>query len=180
MTIVLETERLVLRHFTTDDAAFVLRLLNEPSFIENIGDRGVRTPEDATAYLTGGPIASYARHGHGLNVVMLRETGEPIGMCGLLRREQFADADVGYSFLPQFWRRGFAAEAVAAVVEHGRRTLGMRTIIALVSPHNTASSALLEKLGFRYEERVHLLPGGSEVMVYRSADGDVNPLRAIR
>lgn len=170
MTIVLETERLVLRHFTAEDAAFVLRLLNEPSFIENIGDRGVRTMEDAAAYLAGGPIASYARHGHGLNAVVLRETGEPIGMCGLLRREQFAHADVGYSFLPEFWRRGFAAESVAAVVEHGRRTLGLRSIIALVSPHNTASSALLEKLGFRYEERVNLLPSGSEVMVYRSSE----------
>ena len=170
MTIVLETKRLVLRHFTAEDAAFVLRLLNEPSFIENIGDRGVRTLEDALAYLNGGPIASYAQHGHGLYVVMLRETGEPIGMCGLLRREQFEDADVGYSFLPQFWRRGFAAESVAAVVEHGRRALGMRTIIAIVSPHNTASSALLEKLGFRYEERVNLLPSGPEVMVYRSGD----------
>lgn len=148
MTVVLETSRLVLRHFTADDASFVLRLLNEPSFIENIGDRGVRTVEDAVAYLNGGPIASYARNGHGLNAVVLRDTGEPIGMCGLLRREQFADADVGYSFLPEFWRRGYAAEAVAAVVEHGRRTLGLPTIIAIVSPHNTASSALLEKLGF--------------------------------
>ncbi|MBD0318995.1 MAG: GNAT family N-acetyltransferase [Gemmatimonadetes bacterium] len=169
MTIVTETGRLVLRHFTTEDAEFVLRLLNEPSFIENIGDRGVRTVEDAVAYLNRGPIDSYARHGHGLNAVVLRETGEPIGMCGLLRREQFADADVGYSFLPEFWRRGYAAEAVAAVVEHGRRTLGLRTIIAIVAPHNTASSALLEKLGFRYEERVELLTDGSDVMVYRSS-----------
>ena len=169
MTIVLETERLVLRHFTADDAAFVLRLLNEPSFIANIGDRGVRTMEDAAAYLEAGPIASYARHGHGLNVVELRETGERIGMCGLLRREQFADADVGYSFLPEFWRRGFASESVAAVVEHARGTLGLRTIIALVSPHNTASAGLLEKLGFEYAERVNLLPGDKEVMVYRSA-----------
>jgi RimJ/RimL family protein N-acetyltransferase len=168
MPIAIETERLLIREFTPDDAAFVLRLLNEPSFIENIGDRGVRTEEEAVAYLASGPIASYAAHGHGLCRVELRETGEPIGMCGLLRREQFDDPDVGYSFLPEFWGRGFALESVAAMIEDARRRLGLTRIIAIVAPHNTASSRLLEKLGFTFERTTEFQPDGSEIQVYAS------------
>lgn len=162
----IETERLILRPFTPDDAAFVVVLLNEPSFIANIGDRGVRTVEDAVAYLAGGPIASYEANGHGLLLMELRDTGEPIGMCGLLRRAQFADVDVGYSILPAYWRRGYAAEAVAATLRHGREVLGIGRIIALVSPHNTPSASLLEKLGFTFVETVDLLPAGIPVRVY--------------
>jgi RimJ/RimL family protein N-acetyltransferase len=166
--IVVETPRLVVREFTPGDAEFILRLLNEPSFVANIGDRGVRTVEDAVAYLTGGPIKSYETNGHGLSLVALKETGEPMGMCGLIRREQFADVDVGYAFVPEFWRQGFAAESVLAVMQHGRRTLGVGRIIALVSPHNTASARLLEKLGFTLDEPVALQPSGTEVLVYAS------------
>ena len=169
MPIIVETERLQIRAFTPDDAGFMLRLLNEPSFIENIGDRGVRTEEEATAYLASGPIASYAAHGHGLCRVELRDTGQPIGMCGLLRREQFAGPDVGYAFLPEFWGRGFALEAVAAMIEDGRRSLGLTRIIAIVAPHNTASSRLLEKLGFKFEQTTQFQPDGSEIQVYASA-----------
>ncbi|HEX8361489.1 MAG TPA: GNAT family N-acetyltransferase [Longimicrobium sp.] len=169
MPIIVQTERLLIRGFTPNDAGFMLRLLNEPSFIENIGDRGVRTEEEAAAYLASGPIASYATYGHGLCRVELRETGEPIGMCGLLRREQFDDPDVGYAFLPEFWGRGFALESVAAMVEDGRRRLRLTRIIAIVAPHNTASSRLLEKLGFTFEETTQFQPDGSEVQVYASS-----------
>src|SRR5687767_1434093 len=101
--LVLETPRLILRHFTVEDAAFIVRLLNEPSFITNIGDKGVRTLEQAAAYLREGPIASYVRYGHGLYAVVLRETLQPIGMCGLLKRQHLDDIDLGYAFLPEVW-----------------------------------------------------------------------------
>ena len=181
MPIVIETERLLLRHFEPADAPFVVRLLNEPSFIENIGDRGVRTVEDARAYLAAGPLASYAANGHGLYLVALRETGEPAGMCGLLRRAQFDEVDVGYAFLPEFWRRGFAAESVAAVLKHGRRALGFGRILALVSPRNTTSARLLEKLGFALRETVELHAGGGEVRVYaQEPEGGDAPPRVAR
>jgi RimJ/RimL family protein N-acetyltransferase len=144
----LETERLILRPFTVDDAAFILRLVNEPSFIANIGDKGVRTVAQAADYLREGPIASYARHGHGLLAVVLRETRQPIGMCGLLKRDEFEDIDIGYAFLPEFWSRGFAREAALAVLEFARHGLGRKRIIALVSPGNAGSIRLLEGLGF--------------------------------
>ena len=96
---ILETERLILRRFTNDDTAFIIRLLNERSFIENIGDRDVRTVEDALRYVDEGPGASYRKFGHGLYAVILKETGQPIGMCGLLKRDKFEHPDVGYAFL---------------------------------------------------------------------------------
>jgi RimJ/RimL family protein N-acetyltransferase len=164
----IETERLTLRHFLIEDAAIIVRILNEPSFIENVGDKGVRTIDDAAAYLTNGPIASYAANGFGAYLVHLNETGEPIGMCGLLKREQFDDPDVGYTFFPEFWRQGYAAEAVAAVLEDSRRTLGIDRIIAIVSPHNTPSSRLLEKLGFTFKEITNFQPSGHEVLLYES------------
>ncbi|HEX6746560.1 MAG TPA: GNAT family N-acetyltransferase [Longimicrobium sp.] len=164
--IVVETERLRLRHFIADDAEFVLRLLNEPSFLQNIGDRGVRSVDDAVRYLENGPIASYARHGHGLNAVMLKETGERIGMCGLLKREQYDDVDVGYAFLPEFWGKGYAVEAASAVLEHGRRTLGLTRAIALVSPGNAGSVRVLEKLGFAFSRTVANASGAAETEIY--------------
>jgi ribosomal-protein-alanine N-acetyltransferase len=165
--VVVQTERMTLRRATTRDAEFIVRLLNEPSFIANIADRGVRTVEDAVGYLTNGPIRSYAEHGHGLYLVALRdEPGRAIGMCGLLRREQFADPDLGYAFLPEFWGRGLAAEAGAATLEHGRRDLGMTRFIAIVSPHNAGSIRVLEKLGFRFSHTIEMKPGEGETAVY--------------
>jgi ribosomal-protein-alanine N-acetyltransferase len=163
---VIETDRLVLRHFALDDAAFILRLLNEPSFIAHIADRGVRTLEQAAGYLVDGPLKSYEAHGHGLYLVALKATGEPMGMCGLLRREQFAHADLGYAFVPEFWSRGYAFESASATVRFGRETLGMETLLAIVSPTNAASIGLLQKLGFAFSHTVQMRPDGGETAVY--------------
>jgi RimJ/RimL family protein N-acetyltransferase len=166
---VLETERLVLRHFTPHDAAFVLRLLNEPSFLQNIGDRGVRTLEDAERYLADGPMKSYREHGHGLFAVEVKESGERAGMCGLLRREQFDDVDVGYAFLPEFWGKGYARESAGAVLAWGARTLGLTRAIALVSPANAGSIRVLETLGFAFSHSVRTKPDAPETSIYALA-----------
>ncbi|HEY0155531.1 MAG TPA: GNAT family N-acetyltransferase [Longimicrobium sp.] len=168
MTTIHETARLSVRHFTADDAPFIVRLLNDPSFIANIGDRGVRTVEDAADYLERGPIASYAAHGHGLYLVALKESGGPVGMCGLLRREQFDDADIGYAFLPEFRGRGYALESAAAVLDYGRRTLGLTRVLAIVSPGNTDSVKVLRKLGFEYDRTIPFGVDGADVEVYAS------------
>ena len=112
--IICETERLLLRLLATDDAAFILELLNEPSFVANIGDKGVRNLADACQYLLTGPIKSYEQNGFGLWLVALQETLTPIGMCGLIKREGLDDPDVGYALLPKFWSQGYAFEAAAA------------------------------------------------------------------
>jgi RimJ/RimL family protein N-acetyltransferase len=163
---VLETDRLVLRRFTTDDAGFILELVNDPSFIANIGDRGIRTRDDAVAYLLNGPIASYERHGHGLYLVTLKSTLVPIGICGLLKRIQFEDVDLGYAFLPDFWYQGFATESATAMLEFARTTLKAPRTLALVSPANSRSIRLLEKIGFSFIELRQMKPDGLPTAIY--------------
>lgn len=144
----------------------MLGLLNEPSFIENIGDRGVRTLDDAVAYLRNGPLASYARHGHGLWLVTRREDGAPIGICGLLKRDALDDVDLGYALKPAYWGRGYALEAARAAMEWGRGTLGLSRIVAIVQPANAPSIAVLEKLGLRFETMVQLAADDVELKLF--------------
>jgi [ribosomal protein S5]-alanine N-acetyltransferase len=161
-----ETGRLALHRFTTADAAFVVELLNEASFLRYIGDKGVRTEADACRYLEAGPLASYARHGFGLYRVGLKQGGEPIGMCGLLKRDWLEDVDIGFAFLPRYWRNGYALEAAAAVLAHARDGLGLRRVVAITSPDNGASIGLLEKLGFRFERMARPSDREPEVRVF--------------
>lgn len=147
----LQTQRLLLQPFTTADAPFILTLLNKPSFIRFIGDKKVRTLEDARQYLLNGPIASYNVHGFGLLLVELKESQTPIGMCGLLKREELPDPDIGFAFLPDYWNKGFGFEAASAVMNDACKRLKLDRTLAIVNPDNDASIKLLEKLGFRFE-----------------------------
>ena len=162
---IIDTPRLVLRCLDLDDAPFYLRLLNEPSFIQNIADKGVRTLDDAREHLRTGPMASYARHGHGLWMVELKDTRTPIGICGLIRRDVLDDVDVGYALLPEFCGQGYAAEATAAAMSHARDALGLQRLVAVVNADNARSLRLLEKLGFRYERMVRLSPDAQEIQL---------------
>ena len=165
---VLETERLTLREITTDDAEFLLGLLNEPSFIENIGDRNVRTIDDACRYALNGPIASYKQHGFGLYLVVLKETGAPIGICGLVKRDSLPDADIGYAFLPAYWRKGYALEATTATKRHAFEVLGHKHLLAIVNPANASSIRVLDKLGLKFERMVRMSEDAPEICLYRS------------
>jgi [ribosomal protein S5]-alanine N-acetyltransferase len=147
----LETERLILRELTLDDAPFILTLLNDPSFLRYINDKNVRNLEDARQYMLNGPMASYARNGFGLYLVELKDTAVPIGLCGLLKREELPDPDIGFAFLPDYWGKGFALESAIAVMNDARERLGQKRVLAIVMPDNYASIKLLEKLGMRFE-----------------------------
>jgi ribosomal-protein-alanine N-acetyltransferase len=153
---VLETERLVLRQFTTDDAEFIFEQLNEPSWIQNIGDRKIRTLDDARAYIVNGPRASYEKNGFGLWLIVLKETGESIGMCGLIKRDGLEDVDIGYALLPRFWSRGYAVEAAQTVKNYARDVVGLKRLVAIVDPANEGSIRVIEKIGLRYEKMVRL------------------------
>ena len=157
---ILETPRLVLREFTHEDDAFVLRLLNEPSWLRFIGDRGVRTLPDARRYLDDGPRRSYARNGFGLWCVVPKGGDAPVGMCGLIRRDTLPDVDVGFAFLPEAWGRGYARESAAAVLDHARDVLGLGRVLAITDPENAASIRVLERVGMRREGTVRM-PGES-------------------
>ena len=163
------TERLLLRWLNAGDAAFVLELVNEPSWVQYIGDKGVRTLEDAQRYIENGPLEMYARRGFGLYLVELKETGEPIGICGLIKRDALEHVDLGFAFLPRFWRRGYALESAAAVMSYGRRVLGLSRIVAILSHDNRRSCKLLEKLGFRFERTIRLQTNGEELELYAAA-----------
>ena len=155
----LTTPRLDLRQLSEDDAVFIVELLNDASFILNIGDRGVRTTDDARGYIAAGPIASYARSGFGLYLVERREPRTPIGICGILKRDTLPDPDIGFAFLPAFRGQGYASEAAAATVEVARRQFGLRRLVGIVAPSNVASIRLLEKLGMTGERTLELTPG---------------------
>lgn len=163
---ILETERLILRQFTAEDAEFILELVNEPSFIQNIGDRGVRTTSDAVKYLETGPISSYARNGFGLYQVMLKESGESIGMCGLIKRDALDDVDIGYAYLPKFWSKGYAVEAALGVKEFARDVVKLNRIVAIVDPANASSIRLLEKIGFTFEKMIRLSADDIELKLF--------------
>jgi RimJ/RimL family protein N-acetyltransferase len=163
---VAETDRLVLRRLTLEDADFIFSLVNDASFIRYIGDKGVRTLDDARKYLGEGPIASYARHGFGLWLVSRKADGAPMGICGLLKRDTLDDVDVGYALLPAYWSCGYASEAAAASVEYGRRYVGLRRIVAITQADNAASIKVLEKLGLRFERSLRLSPDAAEVQLY--------------
>ena len=155
---ILQTEHLTLREVTLEDDAFVFELLNEPAYLRSIGDKGVRSPEDARKYISIGPLASYAQHGFGLWRVALKDSDTPIGMCGLLKREGMEHTDLGYAVLARFHGQGYARESAATVLVHARNVLKLGTLQAVTTPENPASIGLLEKLGFRFD-RMITLPG---------------------
>ena len=165
----LETARLAIRLLSEDDAPFMLSLLNEPSFIRNIGDRGVRTIEDARAYIALGPMASYSRFGFGLYLVELKPPRPVIGICGILKRDELPEPDIGFAFLPAYWSQGYALESATAVRDYARDALGLRRLLAIVSPSNDSSIRLLERLGFSCESLTRLTPEGHDVKLYTCA-----------
>jgi RimJ/RimL family protein N-acetyltransferase len=163
---ILATARLSLREMEERDAEFLVQLLNEPSFIANIGDRGVRTHADALAYMVKGPLASYARNGYGLFIVERLEDGVPIGMCGLVRRDGLEDTDIGFALRPEFWSQGFAIEAATGVRDWALGKVGLTRLVAIVMPGNLPSIKVLERLAFRFEGLIRLTEDGDELKLY--------------
>ena len=165
MTIV-ETPRLRLRELAVEDADFVFRLVNEPSFLSNIGDKGVRNLDDARQFILEGSWTRQERRGYGQFLVELKERGVPIGICGLLYRESLDVTDVGFALLPEYWKRGFAYEAADAMVQYGHSTLGIDKIVGLTSEENLASISLLEKLGMNFERIVKMSADDPGTVLY--------------
>jgi RimJ/RimL family protein N-acetyltransferase len=170
--IVCETRRLRLRHLSPTDAPFILELLNEPDFIRNIGDRAVRTLDDARRYILDGPVASYARLGFGLYLAELQLSGAPIGICGLLKRDYLEDADVGFALLAGYRGAGFAFEAASAVMRFARVTLGLERVVAITSPDNDASIKVIRRLGLEFERMIRVPQQAGETRLFTPAHRD--------
>ena len=174
--IIIETERLALRHATLDDAEFILRLLNEPSFLRFIGDRGVRTLDDARRYIADRFIASYERNNFGLWIVERRASPGAIGISGLVKRDTLPDPDIGFAFLPEFWSKGYAFESAAAVKEHALGTLGLPRLLAITNDDNAGSIRIVEKIGLAFVRMIALSPGDAEVRLFALEGAPTDPL----
>jgi RimJ/RimL family protein N-acetyltransferase len=161
---ILETERLRLRRFTLDDSGFILALLNSAGWLRFIGDRNVRTVEEARQYLENGPLKSYATNGYGLSLVEKKDDGEAIGMCGFLKRDTLDSPDIGFAFLPDFTGKGYALEIADAVLKHAKEKLGLSEIAAITLPDNVRSIRLLEKIGLTYQQKISF--AGNELVLY--------------
>ena len=164
--VVLETTRLILRHQTVDDAEFIFTLVNDPSWLRFIGDRGVRSVEDARNYIRKGAMDSYSRHGFGLYLTALKDSGTPIGICGLVKRETLDDVDIGFAFLPQYAGVGYAYESACAVMAHAKNDIGLKRVIAITNPDNVASIRLLEKLGLAFERKIRVAADKDEINLF--------------
>jgi RimJ/RimL family protein N-acetyltransferase len=164
---IIETDRLVLRRLSIDDARFILELLNEPSFIRYIGDKGVRTLDDARGYIAN-QVASYERFGFGLYLTRRKQDDAAIGICGLVKRESLDDVDLGFAFLPQFWSHGYAVESASAVMAYATSVCELPRVVAVTDPDNLASIKVLEKVGLRFSRMARLLPDGPELKLFSS------------
>jgi len=164
MKVITQTDRLTLREFTVADAGFINAVLNTPKFLKYIGDRQVRTDDQAAEFIENRYRQSYIDHGFGLYAVDLKD-GTPIGMCGYVRRDTLERADLGFAFLPEFERKGYGMESATAMLEYGRSELGFRTVFAITSLDNDASGKLLEKLGFKYDRLIDS-PDGEKLKLF--------------
>jgi RimJ/RimL family protein N-acetyltransferase len=171
-TSIVETDRLVIRELVEDDAEFVHRLLNSPNFKRYIGDRNVRSDEDARVFIRDRYRKSYELHGYGLYAVELRADGTPIGMCGFVRRDTLPAPDLGFAFLPEHERKGYGSESSIAVVNYGRKTFGFSELLAITTVDNDASVALLKKIGFEFDSVIDT-PEGERLNLFRlTLDGN--------
>lgn len=165
----ISTERLNLRWVTRDDADMMLAVWNDPDFYKYVGDRGIRTIDEAYVALEEGAFRLYAKYGYGPYRVGLLENDEAIGTCGLFRREGYEDADIGWSILPRYAGRGYAYEAACAVLDYAFGDAGLSRVIAFISADNLPSLGLAKKLGMRYERMARLAGDDEDVCLYSMA-----------
>ena len=161
-----ETDRLVIRRLVKRDAAFIYSLVNQPSWLRHIGDKGVKNIQDAEAYIENGPVDMYHRLGFGLYLVEIAEKNTPIGICGLIKRDSLNDVDIGFAFLPDFWGKGYAFESASAVMQHAKQVLEIDRVVAIITPQNIVSIKLVERLGFRFERDIESDSNGKSLSLF--------------
>lgn len=164
--IILETERLLLREFTEGDADFICRLLNSPGWLKNIGSRGIENEDNAREYINSKLRKAYTELGFGFYLIELKQSGESVGMCGLVKREGLDDVDVGFALLPEYEGYGYAYEAASAIVEYAENTLSIKSLSAITIPTNKSSIKLLEKIGLKFSKMIKIPNDPAELMLF--------------
>ncbi len=163
---ILETERLTLEEANMEDAGFFYTLLNTPTWLKYIGDRGIRSVADAEHYIQNSLIKSYRENGYGLYKMVLKSEGTPIGLCGLVNRETLSDPDIGFALLPKYEGKGYAYEAAFATLEFAKKQLQISTILAITSEQNAHSIRLIEKIGLVFYKKIRMKEGSEECLLY--------------
>ncbi len=163
---IIATERLLLRPFTLENSDFILELLNTEGWIKYIGDRNVKTTEQAREYLENGPLKSYQTNGFGLSLVQLKANNKPIGMCGLIKRDYLDHPDIGFAFLPNYTGKGYAYEVAKGTIQYAMNELQKENILAITLPENSSSIRLLVKLGFKYDKNFITKDTNEELLLY--------------
>lgn len=163
---VVESERLILRWASEEDASFIQELVNDPAWLQYLGDRGIRTIDEARHYIQTSLMGMYEKYGFGLYMVELKENGDPVGICGLLKRDSLEHVDIGFAFSSTHHRKGYGYESAQATLKYAKESLSLTKIVAITSTVNTPSSSLLEKLGFTFERMVKLPHDPDELKLY--------------
>jgi RimJ/RimL family protein N-acetyltransferase len=163
---ILETERIQLCKITPNDVAFIFELLNTPTWLQYIGDKGIKTLADARDYIITGPMASYNKYGFGLWLVKLKQEQVPIGMCGLMQRDYLENVDIGFALLPQYTGKGYAYEAAKATLDYAKTNLNLKKIVAFTDIDNEHSISLLKKLGMSFEKMITIPTDSEELMLF--------------
>jgi RimJ/RimL family protein N-acetyltransferase len=163
---ILETPRLLLNEFTEDDASFIVELLNSPDWLQYIGDRNVRTTEDASRFINEKYIDSYKKNGFGLYAVVLKENNITIGMCGLIKRDSLEDIDIGFAFLPEYISKGYGFESAVEVLKYGKEILNLKRIVAITIKSNNKSVNLLKKIGMKFEKSFFMEGDSEELLLF--------------
>lgn len=163
---ILSTDRLLISEITLDDAAFILKLMNDKDWIKNIGDRGIRTIEDAEEYIRTRFLKTYTESDLGFYGLVLKNSRQIIGVAGLIDRDGIDHVDIGYGILPEYRGKGYAFEATKAVYDYGYNELKLKKIVAIVNPENPSSINLLSKLGLEFEKMVRLPDEEIDIMLF--------------
>jgi RimJ/RimL family protein N-acetyltransferase len=166
MTQITRTERLSIRKFKEGDESFIIELLNSPGWLAFIGDRNIKNLDDAKGYIINGPLLSYNKFGFGPYLVSLIDSGTPIGMCSLIKRDELEDVDLGFAFLDKHSGKAYAYEASLRMIGYAKDELHLRKLAAITNTTNTRSIRLLEKLGFRLSGKVKMQGEEEELLHY--------------
>lgn len=166
ITTAIFTDKLLISPFTIEDAPFLFELMNSPSWLKFIGDRGIKTVNDAKDFIFNKHFVNYKENGFGSYKVTLIETGNPIGTCGFFKREGLQDVDLGFAFLPEYEGQGFAFESATTLLEIFQKNTDFKRVVAITLPENTKSIALLERLGFHEEKSIQLSTTDEELMLF--------------
>ncbi len=162
----LETERLILKPTTEDDAAFILALLNTPKWLRYIGDRNVKTVKEAKTYIKTRITPQYKQLGFGNFTIFRKSDNTKLGTCGLYDREGLNGFDIGFAFLPEYEGKGYALEAATAVKQAAHQKFGLTRICAITTKDNLSSQKLLEKLGLRATKTINLPNDPEELLLF--------------